>query len=138
MSKMKLTLNNYEEDNFAGKFYLLESGNMYCVYLKDSHAVLISQPTLDMALKCFSDLLHKYGTYTKFIKELKTCDYPVTKISPAILKKRQASYKKEGDKYINEVNNIVNTFNNYTKELLKEKTKVKPLKVKKKLFKKRA
>lgn len=138
MSKMKLTLNNYEGESFHDKFYLLDSGNMYCIYLKDSHAVVISQPDFQKALKCFNDLLHKYGTFTKFTEELRNCEYPVTKVAPAVLKLRQEDYKKRGEQYIDDVEHVINMFDDYTKGVLKEKTKVKPLVIKKKIIKKRA
>lgn len=138
MSKLKLTLNN-EGDSFRDKFYLLESGTMYCIYLKDSHAVLISQPTLHQALDSLSKLLHNYGSFTKLMTNIRGCEYPLLKVAPAVLVQRQKEYKENGTKYEDLVEEVIDKFNNYTEEVLKEKTKVKPVFIKKKkIIKRRA
>lgn len=138
MAKLKLTAKNTEVESFKDKFYMIKSGNMYTICIKESHALLISHPNFNGALEKFNDLLHRYGTYTTLLRVMRECEYPPTKIPPAVLSKRVQSYKKEGEKYYDDIEHVVDMFNTYNDNKLKEKTKVRPLAVKKKIIKKRA
>ena len=137
MTKLKLSNQNTVEDTFNGKFYILKEGNLYNLILKDTHFSLASTPTLENALESLGKMLKRYKTYHNLLKVLNNMEYP-PRVPTAKYNSRVKDYQANGDIYINQIEEVIESFTTLEKQEIKEKNKVKPIKVKKKLIIKKA
>ena len=139
MSKLKLTTNNHKilEDTFNGKFYIMKQGNLYNLILVDSHFSMASNHTLEGLISCLKRIVERYKCYSNLTKALKNMEYPV-KVPSATYEARVKYFKESGDTYTHLIEEVLNVHDNNLKEEIKEKNKVKPLKVKKKIIIKKA
>ena len=137
MTKLKLTNNNTTEDTFNGKFYIVKEFNLYSLLLTDSHFSMASNISLDGLIVNLENILNRYKTYSNLEKSLRNMEYPV-KVPTATYNRRVLLYKEQGDTYNYLIDGMITLHENKEKKDQKEKNKVKPLKIKKKIIVKKA
>ena len=138
MSKLTLNnKNNHVEGTFQGKFYILKQGNLYNLILTDSHFSMASNISLDGLIVNLENILNRYKTYSNLEKSLRNMEYPV-KVPTATYDSRVLLYKEQGDTYNYLIDGMIALHENKEKKDQKEKNKVKPLKIKKKIIVKKA
>ena len=137
MTKLKLTNNNTTEDTFNGKFYIVKEFNLYNLLLTYSHFCMASNISLEGLVVNLETILNRYKTYSNLVKALKNMEYPV-KVPTATYNRRVLLYKEQGDTYNHLIEGVIASHENKEKNIQKERDKVKPLKIKKKLIVKKA
>lgn len=137
MTKLKLTNNNTTEDTFNGKFYIVKEFNLYNLILTDSHFSMASNISLDGLIVNLENILNRYKTYSNLEKSLRNMEYPV-KVPMATYDSRVLLYKEQGDTYNHLIEGVITSHENKEKNIQKERDKVKPLKIKKKIIVKKA